>query len=60
VNPTISMAIHGLQAILSPVSVWATVKEGLIAGVLVLVLIGFLEFIDIVISAWKSKTKHRA
>lgn len=57
---TPSMVLHAFQAILSPVSVWVTVKEGLIAGVMILALIGLLEFIDVLISAWKSKTKYKA
>ena len=56
----LSMVIHAIQAVLSPVSVWATIKEGLIAGIMVLAFIGFLEFIDILLSARKSKAKNRA
>jgi len=41
--------IHAIQALLSPVSVWVTVKDGLIAGVTVLAVIGFLEFVDLLL-----------
>ncbi len=48
INMNISTFIYLIQTVLSPVSVLVTVKYGLIAGILILTIIGFLEFIDIV------------
>jgi len=48
INMNISTFIYLIQTVLSPVSVLVTIKYGLIAGILILTIIGFLEFIDIV------------
>jgi len=49
--------IHGTQAFLSPIAVWATIKEGLLLGVIILGIIGFLEFIDVVYSNYRVKRR---
>lgn len=51
----ISPIIHVVQTLLSPVSVLAAVKEGLVVASYILVLIGLLAFIDVVIRNKKSQ-----
>jgi len=42
-----SILFHIAQAILAPVSIWATVEKGIITGAAILVFIGLLELADI-------------
>ena len=43
----VSILFHAAQAVLAPVSIWATVENGIITGAAVLVVIGLLELVDI-------------
>ena len=43
----VSILFHAAQAVLAPVTIWATVENGIIAGAAVLVIIGLLELVDI-------------
>ena len=40
---------HIAQVLLAPVSVWLTIENGIMAGALVLAIIGVLELVDIVL-----------
>ncbi|MFO7966237.1 MAG: hypothetical protein R6U44_01390 [Archaeoglobaceae archaeon] len=51
----ISPVIHVVQALLSPVSMLAAVKEGLLAAAQILLIIGLLAFIDVLIRNRKRK-----
>lgn len=52
-----SVVIHTIQALLSPISVWATVIEGIIAGAFILALIGSLAIIDVAIRNLNKKNR---
>ena len=55
---SLSVMIHIIQALLSPVSVWVTVEDGLLAGMYILSLIGILVFIDILLASSLLKAKR--
>ena len=46
----LSILFHTVQALLAPVSIWATVDKGIIAGAVVLVFIGLLELFDVLLT----------
>ena len=46
----LSILFHTVQALLAPISIWATVDKGIIAGAVVLVFIGLLELFDVLLT----------
>ncbi|AEA46778.1 hypothetical protein [Archaeoglobus veneficus] len=52
----VSTVVHALQAVLSPIGIWASVEIGYIMGIGVFVLIGLLELVEVIAQVVKFKT----